>query len=51
MTVVIVVLGTLIVLNTNPKDTPTYYLNVVVIYTRNHLFQGACLDIVNILLW
>ena len=33
------------------KDTPTNYLNVVVIYTRNHLFQGACLDIVNILLW
>ena len=27
------------------KDTPTNYLNVVVIYTRNHLFQGACLDI------
>ena len=33
------------------KDMPTNYLNVVVIYTRNHLFQGACLDIVNILLW
>ena len=33
------------------KDTPTNYLNVVVIYTGNHLFQGACLDIVNILLW
>ena len=26
------------------------YLNVVVIYTRNHLFQGACLDIVYFLL-
>ena len=34
----------------NQKDTPSNYLNVVVIYTRNHLFQGACLDIVNILL-
>ena len=33
------------------EDTPTNYLNVVVIYTRNHLFQDACLDIVNILLW
>ena len=33
------------------KDMPTNYLNVVVIYTRNHLFQGACLDIVNILLY
>jgi len=32
------------------KDTPTNYLNVVVICTRNHLFQGACLDVVNILL-
>ena len=32
------------------KDTPTNYLNVVVIYTRNHLFQRACLDIVIILL-
>ena len=26
------------------------YLNVVVIYTRNHLFQCACLDIVYFLL-
>ena len=33
------------------KDTPTDYLNVVVIYTRNRLFQGACLDIVIIFLW
>jgi len=32
------------------KVTPTNCLNVVVIYTRNHLFQGACLDIVNIFL-
>jgi len=33
------------------KDS-SFHDNIrLVIYTRNHLFQGACLDIVNILLW